>query len=136
MKALKIEPTEFSPEVLLDPKENKFVISGESRPEDAREFYQQILDWLENYFSLRYWKDDKFSRENTEAIFEFQFEYFNSTSAKFILDILNKIEKFRKDNIEIKVKWYYDEPDLDMKDSGEEFEKISGIPFEFVARKV
>ena len=111
MKALKIEPTELSPEVLLDPKENKFVISGESRPEEAREFYQPILDWLDKYYSLRYWKDNKFGK-NTEVVFEFKFEYFNSTSAKFILDILNKIERFRKENIDIKVKWYYDEPDL------------------------
>ncbi|MFH1321461.1 MAG: DUF1987 domain-containing protein [Bacteroidota bacterium] len=135
MKILKIEPTEFTPEVILDPKANRFVISGESRPENAGKFYQQILDWLEEYYSLRYWKDSEFDSKKNEAIFEFNFEYFNSTSAKFILDILHKIKKFCKDNVNIKVEWHYDAPDLDMKESGEEFAKMTGIPFEFVAER-
>ena len=133
MNALTIEPTEFSPEVLLDPDKNKFVISGESRPENAGKFYQQILKWLDDYYSLRYWKDTQFGGDDAAAVFEFRFEYFNSTSAKFILDILKKIKKYREDNVNVNVKWYYDEPDIDMKDSGEEFSKMTGMPFELIS---
>ena len=133
MNALTIEPTEFSPEVLLDPDKNKFVISGESRPENAGKFYQQILKWLDDYYSLRYWKDTQFGGDDAAAVFEFRFEYFNSTSAKFLLDILKKIKKYREDNVNVNVKWYYDEPDIDMKDSGEEFSKMTGMPFELIS---
>ena len=83
MEALRIEATEFTPEVIMDPASNVFEITGESRPENAGKFYKEILDWLDNYYNLRYWKDSKFS--GVEAVFEFKLDYFNSTSAKFIV---------------------------------------------------
>ena len=132
MKALRIEPTEFTPEIIFDPGTNQFEISGESRPENAGKFYSVILDWLDQYYNLRYWKDNKFSN-SPEILIGFKLEYFNSTSAKFILDILLKLESFRKDNVKIKVVWHYEEPDIDMKESGEEFAEMTGIPFEFVS---
>ena len=132
MEALIIKPTEFSPKVLLDARKNKLEISGESRPENAEKFYQPILDWLDNYYSLRYWKDSSFDSKSAEVVFEFKFEYFNSTSAKCILDILNKIEMFCREKMDIKVKWYYDEMDTDMMESGEEFSKMTGVPIEIV----
>ena len=131
MEALRIEATEFTPEVVMDPATNTFEISGESRPENAGKFYKELIDWLDQYYNLRYWKDSKFS--NVDAVFEFRLEYFNSTSAKFLLDIFIKLQSFRKDNINISVQWYYDEPDIDMKESGEEFAEMTGIPFEFIA---
>lgn len=132
MKPLRIEATEFTPTIILDPETNQFEISGESRPENAGKFYSKILDWLDQYYNLRYWKDNKFSDSPT-VNFEFKLEYFNSTSAKFILDILLKLESFQKDNVIIKVIWQYDEPDIDMKESGEEFAEMTGIPFEFIS---
>jgi len=131
MEALRIEATEFTPKVIMDPASNSFEITGESRPENAGQFYKEILDWLDSYYNLRYWKDSKFS--GVDAVFEFKLDYFNSTSAKFILDILMKLQTFRKDEINIKVKWHYDKPDLDMKESGEEFAAMTGIPFEYIA---
>ena len=77
--------------------------------------------------------------KNVKSIFfdndrgEFKLDYFNSTSAKFILDIFMKLQTFRKDEINIKVKWHYAKPDLDMKESGEEFAEMTGIPFEYIA---
>ena len=132
MKPLIIKPTEYTPKVLLDPQKNKFEISGESRPENPAKFYQPILDWLDKYYSLRYWKDSSFDTKTEEIVFEFKFEYFNSTSARYILDILEKIGEFHKAKIDIKVKWYYVD-ELDIKESGEEFLKIMNIPFEIIA---
>ncbi|MBL4658679.1 MAG: DUF1987 domain-containing protein [Flavobacteriales bacterium] len=131
MESLHIEATEFTPMVIMDPSTNSFEITGESRPENAGAFYQEILSWLDNYYNLRYWKDSKFS--DVDAVFEFRLEYFNSTSAKFLLDIFMKLATFRKDDINIKVNWHYDEPDIDMKESGEEFAEMTGLPFEYIA---
>jgi hypothetical protein len=122
MDALKIIASEFTPEVILDPHENKFEISGESRPEN----------WIDNYYSLRYWQDSKFKTEENASIFKFRLDYFNSTSAKFILDILKKLENFKKDEISISVNWYYEELDLDMKESGEEFSKMTEATFNLI----
>ena len=54
MDALRIDATEFTPEVIMDPSTNSFEITGESRPENAGKFYQEILDWLDTYYNLRY----------------------------------------------------------------------------------
>ena len=132
MQGLEIEATEFTPEVIMDPDSNRFEMSGESRPENASKFYESILTWMDNYHSLRYWRDTKFHDSSNATIFEFRFEYFNSTSAKFILDILKKIESFRGDDMNVTVKWYYEELDIDMKESGEEFANMTGIPFEYI----
>ena len=39
---------------------------------------------------------------------------------------------FRREKMDIKVKWYYDEIDTDMMESGEEFSKMTGVPIEIV----
>ena len=132
MDTLTIHATEFTPEVVLDPGANRFEISGESRPENAGKFYQPILEWLDQYHSLRYWQDNKFKGEGNAPVFEFKLEYFNSTSAKFILDILKKLEVFKKDDLVFAVNWYYEDQDLDMKESGVEFAKMTEAPFQLL----
>ena len=78
MDPLIIEPTDESPEVILDKENGRFEFGGKSLPEDVKEFYSPILIWLENYV-----KDP-----NDETHVKFKFDYFNSASAKQILDIL------------------------------------------------
>ncbi len=129
MNSLIIESTEFSPKIYFNPKENKFEISGESRPENTSKFYAQLNNWV-NEFS-------DFLSENPSAsnlLFEFKFEYFNSTSAKFLLDFLQKLEELSKKNahIKISIRWFYDKQDEDMRDSGEEFSQLVNLPFEFI----
>ena len=77
MKPYTVEATDFSPEVILDPKNNTFEISGISRPENANEFYEPIVNWLDEYV--------KKPNDNTEL--KFRFDYFNTSSLKFFLMI-------------------------------------------------
>lgn len=133
MESLIIELTEFTPLVNLNLDDNKFKINGESRPENANLFYTPILKWLDDYYNLLYWKKSKNESNNGKPLlFDFQFDYFNSTSAKFILDILMRLEKIHKEVTPITIRWIYEEPDVDMKDAGEEFEGIVSIPFEYI----
>ncbi len=133
MESLIIESTEFTPTVSLNLSNKEFRISGESRPENANIFYTSILKWLDDYYNFLYWQKSKTdTEENEKLFFDFQFDYFNSTTAKFILDILMRLEKIHKDITPITVRWIYEEPDIDMKDAGEEFEGIVGVPFEYV----
>jgi SiaC family regulatory phosphoprotein len=132
MNALNIEPSDFSPKVILDPVKNIFVLSGESRPENTSKFYIPILQWLEQYQGVLYWEKDKFGKGEAKT-FEFKFEYFNSTSAKFIMDVLMQLDKMALEGYNILAKWYYDKHDEDMKESGEEFSKLlKKLPIEFI----
>ena len=54
MRKLIIDQTSCSPKVILDPEKKIYHISGESRPPDVREFYDQILSWLDDFSSASY----------------------------------------------------------------------------------
>ena len=132
MNALLIDPSDFSPKVVFDPTKNLFEISGESRPENTSKFYVPLLEWLTQYQSVLYWEKDKVSNIPTK-VFEFKLDYFNSTSAKFIMDVLMQLDKMAQEGYPIKVKWFFDKRDEDMKESGEEFSKLlKKLPIEFV----
>ena len=132
MNALLIDPSYFSPRVIFDPAKNLFEISGESRPENTSKFYVPILQWLEQYQNVLYWEKDKFG-QGAPRVFEFKLDYFNSTSAKFIMDVLMQLDKMAQDGYDIKAKWHYDKRDEDMKESGEEFSKLlKKLPIDFI----
>lgn len=131
MRKLIIEQKPSSPKVILDPEKKIYLISGESRPPDVREFYGQILEWLEDFSSYLIKADDK--RE--PVTFNFNFEYFNSSSGKLILDICKILARLRSKGINITVNWHFDGDDDDMLEAGKEMSRIVKFPFEFVRQR-
>ena len=133
MEILTIKETEITPKVLLNHNDHILEISGESRPEDVRKFYLPILDWLEKYDAYLFWLMDKYPETKKKKIpFSFNFEYFNSTSAKYILDILNKLDKLHANGFNIVVYWHHEKLDEDILKAGKSFEEMTSVPFEFV----
>lgn len=133
MKPLIIKGSEFSPQITLNPETFKFEISGESRPEDAGKLFVQVLGWLEEYLASN--KADFKKKANhtpIKIVFEFSLVYFNTVSAKYILEILRCLHLYHSKDIDIKVKWYYKAKDEDMEESGEEFARLVNVPFEFI----
>lgn len=117
MEIINLEGTEDTPKIILDKGNGIFEISGRSLPEDSAEFYQPVLDWIEEYQAS----------PNEKTDFVFKLEYFNTASSKLILDVLSNLEDI--DNTTIQ--WYYHEDDEDMQEAGEEFSELVEIPFEF-----
>ena len=127
-----IHATSNSPKVILDPDQGLFEITGESRPQNVPEFYRPILLWLDEFGEYLT------KQKESIALFEFNlnFEYFNSLSAKFILDFCKKLSKLRSDGNNIIVKWHYEEDDEDMHAVGQEMSRISKLPFDYVEIKL
>jgi hypothetical protein len=117
MQILNLEGTEDTPKIILDKTNGIFEISGRSLPEDSAEFYQPVLDWLDEYKSS----------PNASTEFVFKLEYFNTASSKLILDLLSQLEEVKG----VTVNWYYHEDDEDMQEAGEEFSELVEVPFEF-----
>lgn len=130
MEQFILDQTEFTPQVVLNHNENKLSFEGESRPENTRLFFAPILEWIEDYHQLI---KDSGQAQNTTVNVEFYFEYFNSPSVKYIMDILKRINLFRQDGIGVQIIWKYDEMDEDMYDSGLELSDILEISFQFEA---
>ncbi len=130
MEKLVIEPTFNSPSVILDPESNQFNFSGESRPENVRKFYLPILEWLDSFAKEQ--SEMGSSARSSSLQVRFNFEYFNSTSAKYILDIFKALNVLNDLGIEILVKWLYEEDDEDMLEVGEEMSRMSKLEFEYI----
>lgn len=123
MEPIKIKETEDTPKVVFDPDNDFFEISGRSLPEDVANFYDPLLNWLEEYAES----------PNEETIIDFKLEYFNTASSKALLDILMKLEAIYENGSKVLVKWYYPEDDEDMQEAGEEYSEIVDIPFELIS---
>ncbi len=123
METIKIQGTDDTPGVILDPIDKLFQISGRSLPEDVTAFYDPLLEWLDDY-----------AEENKDKIeFEFKLTYFNTASSKLLLDVLLKLEEMHEDGTEILIKWFFPDDDEDMEEAGEEYADIVEVPFEQIS---
>ena len=129
MRSLIIESTTNSPKVSFEPKDFKFEISGESRPENVSVFYKPILDWMKELESAF---QNELIQLSIPVEFNFNFDYFNSTSAKYILDFCKKIGKLHAKGYNLIVRWHYEEDDEDMLEVGQEMSRMAKIPFEYI----
>lgn len=133
MEALIKESTENTPGIILDHTKHMLEFLGESRPEDVKKFFAPVFSWLEEYKSYLYFIAGS-SSASVDVNCNFKLEYFNSSSAKVFLDLLNSLKDICKEggNAKLNINWYYDAPDEDMRDAGEEFEKMVGIKFNLI----
>lgn len=118
-----LEPTQATPEVKLDKESGKFEFNGRSLPENVKEFYNPIMEWIENY--------SQEPNDHTKVIFNF--EYFNTASSKIILDLIENLKTLKEKGKELDIDWYYLEEDDDMLEAGEDYSDITEIPFNFIS---
>ena len=120
MKNLIIEETLDTPKIVLDKANGIFEISGRSLPENTVKFYAPVIQWLEEYIN----------KPNQNTRFEFKLDYFNSASAKIIVEIITVLEKLVKKNHASAITWYYSKDDELIKNRGVEMSEMTELPFE------
>lgn len=130
MDSLIIEATEDSPSIIFDINSNRFKISGESRPENAGKFYTPIINWLMKFEEMLNTKDLKLATD--QLTFIFRLDYFNSTSAKYIMDIILILKNISAKGPIMNIEWIYDSRDEDMLEVGKEFAEMSDLEFNFI----
>ncbi len=128
MEVLKLKGTNVSPEVKFDHIAMTFDISGYSRPENVRDFYLPILKWLEQFVVELSTNRPSISKP---IAFNFRLIYFNSSSAKFIFDMITHINAIHAIKFPVMVNWYYDEDDEELKEAGEELSEMADFPFSY-----
>lgn len=123
MKKFFIEGTDNTPKVILDPEKNIFELSGSSHPENPAKFYNPILNWIDEYAKA----------PNKTITIHFKLDYFNSSTAKYLLNILWGFEKITKAGTgKITFQWYYKEEDLDALASGERYAQLTTSEFRLI----
>ncbi len=121
MNPLKISKSKHTPEVVLDKQNNMFMFVGKSLPEDPKNFYMPILEWIDMYVES--------PNKDTNVIFDML--YFNTSSSKFIYEIMKRLEAIKNKNCKINITWKCKEDDEDMVESGEIYASQVNIPFNF-----
>ena len=125
MKVISYISNDLSPGILLDRELGTFQISGVSCPEDALDFYDPIFKWFDEYSA----------NPLKSTVLDFKMSYYNSVSAKIFLMIMTKLEDLSELGHDIKIRWFYNEDDDDLKEAGEEFDSIIDIDIELISSK-
>lgn len=121
MEKVFVEPTRTTPLVKFDPDEGLLEMKGRSSPENSIQFYQKVLDNLEEYGRSG----------GDELIANFAFEYFNTSSSKCLFDVFKRLNKLDAIGKEVTINWYYEEGDDDMMEAGEDYSDLLDLDFNF-----
>lgn len=123
IEKLYIKGTEDTPEIILDRENSNFEISGRSLPENVNIFFAPVFEWIIAYFN------DPLK----ETVFSINLEYFNSATAKKIVELLLIIESHFEKGCLIKIIWKYKRNDFTMQRKGEDLLSIFKIPNEIIS---
>lgn len=110
-----IEQTRSTPEIVLDSKTGKIVISGISNPINAGEIFEPFLKALDEYIE----------EPADVTVIDMKLVSFNSSTSKWLIYLFRKLVQVgRFTNKSLIINWYYDKDDSDSYESGEGYECI------------
>lgn len=112
MENIKLERTERTPEIDFNFSDNIFAMRGECYPEDVPSFFAPHLAKLEEHLK---------ASGGQEIVFNFELIYFNSTSAKIVMQLFELFEETAENGCSVSVNWYFEKDDDNMEEIGEEF---------------
>ncbi len=118
MEDLILEPTKRTPSVTFI-NSGKLVLAGSLYSENAAEFFDPLLKWIENL-------------KASTVDFDIIIEYMNTASAKQLLRLL-MILRDNKDVTNATINWFYQKDDEETLETGEILnDSLKGINFKFV----
>ena len=118
MDFYKVEETDETPLIEFNISKRSLLLKGRSIPENPIKFFAPLLTLLGDYH--------KAPQPFLEV--DFKLEYFNTSSAKCILQILLLLSKIEQRETDVVVNWYYDEDDDDIFEIGQDYARIIKIP--------
>lgn len=118
IEPIHIAPTETTLSIRYHEDKKQLVFSGESYPEDVHMFFAPVFTWLEQFLETK----PKFT-------VLFQLDYFNTSSSKALLDLLQMLEDYFLSGGPVEVRWCYRKGIEIIQEAGEEFREDFSLPF-------
>jgi hypothetical protein len=119
MTRFELEETSNTPHIIFDSEASKFSIEGKSFPEDSKEFYRRVIDWMEQY-----------KAEKPAALsLSFNLFYLSSSSIISVKQLLLKLVDLQNQGTKVSVTWRYDHDDDDIKKTGEDYQQLTKLNF-------
>ena len=122
MDAYFVRKTFNTPEVYFSPEEGILKIEGRSIPEDPGDFYENIIEMINEYFEN--------PRDLTRI--DIKLEYINSGSSKYMLELMRILRRNYNNGSDCLVNWYYEEDDESIQELGQHYQATVQIPFKFI----
>jgi hypothetical protein len=114
--------TFFTPSVNFNAETGYCIVSGESYLENTVEFYEKLYAWMKEFF-----------KTGKPIEFDFKLTYYNTSSNKAILQLMNLLKDYENDGKSVKASWHYKEEDTEMLEEAEDFMLDSGLDLKIVA---
>lgn len=108
--------------VVLDSERGVLEFSGRFMPQNPKEYYDPIFEWIARYTTLPHRK----------TVVVFKLDYFNTSSSKKILDVLLMLRESSKQMDDITIEWYHGKDDIDIKEAGYGYAELVDIPFTYI----
>jgi len=119
---LEKQKTGSTPYVLINEEKGYMKFEGDSFHENVAGFFKDVNNWLSNYLKTDF----------TRFTFDFQLVYFNSSTAKLLLNMLLELDEHASDK-QIIVNWITTEENDIIIECGEDFqEEVSNLEFNLV----
>jgi SiaC family regulatory phosphoprotein len=122
MENIEIEATENTPLIKFHPKQGNLEIKGRSISENSVKFYRPLIESVEKYVF----------KPISPTIVHIQLDYFNTASAKCIIELLKKLESLPKKGVKVEVNWYYEANELASYHAGMDYKSILNLDFNLV----
>lgn len=123
MQKIDIQKTISTPHMIIDEENNYLMLSGESFPENIVNFYEPLMTWIDDYL------------ESDFATFTFDCSlvYFNSSTSKLLMNILNAMNEAAAHGKKVIVNWHSSKENDVIIECGEEFgEDFGDIQFNII----
>lgn len=120
MENLIIKPTEKS--LAVEISYGSLHFTGRSILTDPKTFFDPINDWVTRYL--------KKPAEETEV--HIKLEYIDTASTQSLYQILRNLIELVKKGMALKVIWYIEDEDPEMRELGEMIEQRLGIEFQYI----
>ncbi|WP_343583002.1 DUF1987 domain-containing protein [Herbaspirillum sp.] len=115
MDNLFIAASPSSPEVDFRFDERTFSLKGESYPENAAQFWGEIIAALRRFLAA----DDA----SAAIIVNVALAYFNSSSTKMLFSLFDALNEKAESGAEVVLNWYHDEDDDTIFEFGQELQE-------------
>lgn len=130
MNSFRITSTAVTPEINFDIDNNTLTFLKVSKPANAIEFYRPLFEYIDRFEQKKVQ-----SKEVEQLSIDFKFDYFNTSSAKMIYELLGRFKRIEQQGVKVIINWYYHSDDDDLLEEGEMMSEAVKIPFNFITIK-
>jgi hypothetical protein len=113
-----LERTHKTPQLTANTA-GEITIEGICIPENVQADFSPFMNWINEYL--------KSPAERTTL--SVQLDYFNTSTAAILLNLFRTMSKIKAMGKAVVINWYFEDDDLEIKESGHDFASIVDVEF-------